>query len=370
MYKRLIAFSSILSLLLSLSLIPASASAKAGAKCTKLGSKSTVGNKTFTCIKSGKKSVWNKGVKNLVTESNTSPTTQKGSKNKKLFTPWASTFETSFLVQSALDATDSYFGKVSRNNSYDIMIDPAITQLDKSWITGIIDYVNGSFPLINRDKLKVFLGATHEWGRASLRSQNVWVGDPNSPFACSDGSRDAYCADKNVILLIYSDIYAPNSNFTWDAGRRSTPAHEIFHTIQYSLNTQANPNFVSGTDLVIPRWLMEGSANFYGYYVNEKLGFGTYQSGRRTQINDFPEYKKVTPLSAYSSFNDLNPYGIGQAATEYIIASVGFESLLNIFKFTGTEGTFSAGFKKATGIELSDFYSKFESARSSMQIGQ
>jgi hypothetical protein len=43
---------------------------------------------------------------------------------------------------------------------------------------------------------------------------------------------------------------------------------------------------------------------------------------------------------------------------------------LNIFKFTGTEGTFSAGFKKATGIELSEFYSKFESARSSMQIGQ
>jgi hypothetical protein len=115
---------------------------------------------------------------------------------------------------------------------------------------------------------------------------------------------------------------------------------------------------------------MEGSANFYGYYVNEKLGFGTYLSGRRTQIDYFPEYKKVTPLSAYSSFNDLNPYGIGQAATEYIIASVGFESFLNIFKFTGTEGTFSAGFKKATGVELSEFYSKFDSARSSMQIGQ
>jgi M6 family metalloprotease-like protein len=62
MNKRLVAFLSILSLLVFLPLIPASAAAKAGAKCTKVGSKSIVGNKTFTCIKSGKKLAWDKGV--------------------------------------------------------------------------------------------------------------------------------------------------------------------------------------------------------------------------------------------------------------------------------------------------------------------
>jgi M6 family metalloprotease-like protein len=62
MNKRLIAFLSILSLSLSLPLIPASAAVKAGGKCTKAGIKSTVGNKTFTCIKSGKKLAWDKGV--------------------------------------------------------------------------------------------------------------------------------------------------------------------------------------------------------------------------------------------------------------------------------------------------------------------
>jgi hypothetical protein len=61
--KRLIAFLSILSLFLSLPLIPANAAAKAGAKCNKAGIKSAVSNKTYTCIKSGKKLVWNKGVK-------------------------------------------------------------------------------------------------------------------------------------------------------------------------------------------------------------------------------------------------------------------------------------------------------------------
>ena len=70
--KRVIVFLSILSLSLSTLLIPATAAAKAGAKCTKVGSKSVVGAKTFTCIKSGKKLVWNKGIK-VVAGSNPTP---------------------------------------------------------------------------------------------------------------------------------------------------------------------------------------------------------------------------------------------------------------------------------------------------------
>ena len=62
MNKRLIAFLSIISLLVFLPLLPASAAAKAGAKCTKVGIKSVTDNKTFTCIKSGKKLAWDKGV--------------------------------------------------------------------------------------------------------------------------------------------------------------------------------------------------------------------------------------------------------------------------------------------------------------------
>ena len=40
----------------------AAAPAKAGAKCTKVGQTQVVGNKKFTCIKSGSKVTWNKGV--------------------------------------------------------------------------------------------------------------------------------------------------------------------------------------------------------------------------------------------------------------------------------------------------------------------
>ncbi len=53
-----------LAFLLSLSLIsaPSFAAVKAGAKCTKAGATSTTGGKKYTCVKSGSKLVWNKGV--------------------------------------------------------------------------------------------------------------------------------------------------------------------------------------------------------------------------------------------------------------------------------------------------------------------
>lgn len=50
-----------ITLLLVLPLTPAQAVVKAGAKCTKVGVTASVGGKKFTCIKSGKKLVWNKG---------------------------------------------------------------------------------------------------------------------------------------------------------------------------------------------------------------------------------------------------------------------------------------------------------------------
>ena len=47
----------------SVFLVPnSSAAVKAGAACTKVGGKSVSGGKSYTCIKSGKKLVWDKGV--------------------------------------------------------------------------------------------------------------------------------------------------------------------------------------------------------------------------------------------------------------------------------------------------------------------
>ena len=59
-------------LLLALATPVQAATPKAGAKCTKAGSTSTAAGKKFTCVKSGTKLVWNKGV--VVKNSSTSST--------------------------------------------------------------------------------------------------------------------------------------------------------------------------------------------------------------------------------------------------------------------------------------------------------
>jgi len=67
----------ILAVLLSLTLIVsvAQAAVKAGTACSKLGSTSTVSGKKYTCIKSGKKLVWNQGVAVAAPKPTSSPST-------------------------------------------------------------------------------------------------------------------------------------------------------------------------------------------------------------------------------------------------------------------------------------------------------
>ena len=58
----MIAFLSILFISISFPLTPVNAAAKAGTKCTKAGATEVVKAKGYTCIKSGKKLIWDKGV--------------------------------------------------------------------------------------------------------------------------------------------------------------------------------------------------------------------------------------------------------------------------------------------------------------------
>ena len=62
MRKTKFALATLLCLAIAIPLAPAQAAVKAGAACSKAGVKSVASGKTFTCIKSGKKLIWDKGV--------------------------------------------------------------------------------------------------------------------------------------------------------------------------------------------------------------------------------------------------------------------------------------------------------------------
>lgn len=352
------------------------ASPKVGTACTTKNAQVKTSNSVLKCVLVGKKLQWKLQPTSAAPTAAAAPkpTATPAPAQPAQFSPWSSN-STDEIVSAALANSDKYFGTVTPSDSYKFIVDPKITAEDRTWISKLLNYTNGAFSKVKREEILAFLGTNHEWSKTTLRANGVWVGDPAQPVPCSDGSRDTYCAEKNVVLLIYSDIYGYTgigSKWNWDVGRRSTPAHEVFHTIQYSLT---GPKAPPSQPTYIPSWLIEGSANYYGYYAISKLGFAQYSDGRVSQIQNMQSYKTVIPLVEYqfnTTYKDgvyLNPYGIGQAATEWIIASVGFESLLNIFEYTKSENSFELGFKKATGLDLADFYSKFELARKKMKIG-
>ena len=62
MNKKLIVFLLILSFSILLPIIPVNAAVKSGGSCTKAGLTSVMSGKTYTCVKSGRKLVWDKGV--------------------------------------------------------------------------------------------------------------------------------------------------------------------------------------------------------------------------------------------------------------------------------------------------------------------
>lgn len=58
---------------LAASIVPVQAATKAGAKCSVLGQKKSAGSKEFTCIKSGKKLIWNKGAAKVIAPADLAP---------------------------------------------------------------------------------------------------------------------------------------------------------------------------------------------------------------------------------------------------------------------------------------------------------
>ena len=338
---------------------PAFSAVKAGTACKKVGSTSTAGGKKYTCVKSGKKTVWNKGV--LVIKPATEPV---ATPQKVIFTPWATEFDVASMTQIALDAARFYFGKVTPSNNYEITFDPAISLKDRAWILEGTDFAYGSFSKINGERPIIYIGATREWAKEALKNKNIWIGDPNDLYPCSARNDDAGCVGDNKMLLLFRAGRLLNAGSAEKFLMKTATSHEMFHIIQERIHRNVGP----GNPARIPQWLMEGSAAFYQFYAGDELGFDKYQTGRDDLVTRNSDYRTIVPLSQYDG-GGLNPYGIGMAASEYIIASIGFENFMNIWIFTKSENSFAAGFKKATGIEIDTFYSKFEVARGAMRIG-
>ena len=378
--------------------LQASAAVKAGATCTKAGTTSTVKGIKYTCVKSGKKLVWNKGVKVVIPATPTptptvtatptptpsptptvtptatptpTPTPTPTKTFNSLWEKYDLTKPTSAaeVIKKATDNFKSYTS-VIRNPNQEVKFyaQPGVDETLINWVKEGSLYVARRFEypalpstfssIIAIDKTwleATYLAAGFPANKAKGQAEGFCGGAP----ACGS-------ADSN--LWNYSVIQKTNSLVTNKVGLAQTPGHELFHAIHGILAKDARAD-VAGTN--IPNWYIEGPAMFVGLQTSGVLGFADYLTLGRPSMTDRFKYGKGTNLtSTLSEFkaNDgvVDPYAIGFAASEFLVSQVGVEKMVNVYAALGQGKNFEAAFKQGTGIELVDFFAMFEEIRGTL----
>jgi hypothetical protein len=386
---------------LILSTTTASSASIAGTKCSKVSATKTVANVKYTCIKSGKKLIWNKGVAiKATTQNNSSNTT--AAKPEPSPSP-ANTTPTNASQSSPTNKTPKVFQPWDTQVNAKELSDAAQVEF-KKWVA-TADFGKANHKLIVQDgvqpsRLKLFsaadeLGAKFfsqffEAGSVTVigREENWVVTTLNSNGgkfnSCKENAGDSglnYCLDtvegRQGFVVTLDAFYNP-SNPAKDGS--TLLAHEYFHSVQAKMLKVKSQNSTlpgdTGANKKFPIWLIEGSANFVGFSLVAHLNNATYWEGYESMLGYKPTNIEVNgnTLQDYEvrtcCGNDkpTYPYVIGQLASQYLIASIGFDKFLDLWRTTTDTEMFDDTFQRVTGISKSLFYERFESLRSNIGL--
>jgi hypothetical protein len=373
-------------LVLAISPLQASAAVKAGALCSKVGANSIVGGKKYTCVKSGKKLVWDKGVKFVpAVKPSTTPTPVASPSPTPVASPSptpAKVFNTLWekynlnkptsadaVIKAATDNFKSYTSVV-RNSGQEIKVvaQPGVDPLLISWVKDGATFVAHRFqyPMLPRSFVD-FIAIDKVWLEASYIAEGYPANYAKARANNFCGGAPA-CGGSDSNLWNYSVIQKSNSLVSDKAGLAQTPGHEFFHAIQEIL---AAPNVAGPTGDKVPNWFWEGPAMFVGLQTAGVLGISDFTTlGRPSMTNRYKNGNAVNRTSNLSEIkgNDgvIDPYAIGFAGSEFLVSQVGVEKMVNVYVALGQRKTFDVAFKEGTGIELADFYSMFEELRGTL----
>ena len=341
---------------LSLLLTPVNAAVKAGGSCSKAGTRSVFLSKTYTCIKSGKKLVWDKGV------------------------------DKSSAVAPVAISIDNLDLKGVPQKAYEIVIKelnsrqpttytPTIiaganvkkSRIDQE-LLGIQKAINLWSPYFIPDKFQVVyvnLGDENwldqkstELGLASLLPPGeTWKEQfrryENCPFAMAGTAN-------GVPTFVQCLGYA----FNRSESQAQTGPHEYTHLFQRKY------------DAWDVSWYMEGSASFFGW----TLGFDPYDPTSMIRSNHVRNLWWQLPDSVKSDFQSRDitrfksrmrevsgrntretatmSYWVGALATEVLVALYGFDKYVEWTKNMQNEKDVSKVLNQTYGFSADYFYEK------------
>ena len=350
MKKRLIALLVITPLLLSSQLSTSHAAAKAGAKCSKVGSKSVVGAKTFTCIKSGNKMIWDKGAlqspgKNINAREQAYNSvrliynTNQGKLPKNKIQIISNSSIKQSVVSEVRNRTTNFikfFGDEAASINFYIIIGNTETT---AWM---VQEFTKADPAGSRGHAE-----WETWFKGNLNSSNrckVW--NAGSMGFSSDGSG-----------LLQFTLYPNDCTNPLDIVWKTTVEHEVVNHIQRVWSEKREE--------LLPCWLNEGQAVYYGSVLGTAKNFSEFKEvfswHKRFKKEDLMTAAKRLGYGVNTgTCGQEGGYEVGRLLVEQLIYQFGHEELISFTKaIVNTPGQDSEKWKVAFEKQFKISYDKW-----------
>jgi hypothetical protein len=181
-----------------------------------------------------------------------------------------------------------------------------------------------------------------------------------------------YCLD-NYIFTGYTigGRVDPGVN---QVGMNSLPMHEYFHNVQSALSGTPRESHLrhdGDTEKTrFPAWWHEGAADFVGFMSYAEINKLDYSSFKALMMSANPgQSPNANALKDYEirrgegNGTIIYPYNMGRIAVEYLVASAGFQKMLDVHLDYRLSRNFRTSFNKVYGFPVEEFYEKFEKIR-------
>jgi len=367
MRQRLIALLVITPLLLSSQASTSHAAAKAGAKCSKVGSKSVVGSKTFTCIKSGKKMIWDKGV----TKSTSSGTTSSMSAGVKAALDSFAQFPKSNKAPQAISFN---FGPNADKETSDLIVKNANATMGL-----FVDFYQES------KAYPIFYGSNEDldwvisqWAKFGYTEQAIGIEFKyavdnirrrSTPPNFSVGSENRF--PQTPMILLGSKAALSRLTTPW---RQIVVNHHVIHGIQGRITGYR--------DGLLGCWGREGAAELYGWLVAHRTLQGENFDYVRHRRNQIGESVNINPNSDLRKFDNAQwfqtlksiegrgneraiycegdagnlGYNVGALLYEKLLGEFGHEQVMSWWYEMRTTSDWKVAFEKVFKLNIDDWY--------------
>lgn len=381
-----------IALLLTLATPLHAATPKAGAKCTKAGATATTSGKKFTCVKSGGKLVWNKGVaiKKPTPVATASPTPTPAATPTLTPTP-APTFIAPAEPKNFSDIEANYESvaywawKKSKDKiessqrtfkEFENIIAPNSGILNK---TPIIAYDATSRLFSNFVQPTKFYSISYsyddvKWAQNKFEElfadptllseiQSPNRGGPNqalnicpSPERCHSSTPNTNRKGESIILVGYTPT---RTNYLGETNG-DLQSHEYTHVVQQSQFVGA-PREIAGLASLkqhVPWWLVEGGADFGGIISTHYGSFSIYSEIRLRDVNGVPRrdadwFANFINPASNQEWIPLGPtgeiYNVGFMITEIFTAIKGPGAQMEIVRLIAQGKSMDEAFESVFG---------------------